>query len=204
MELLPIRLTAQKGVWRLYHNRKKNKKFFFLSQQVLKRDNYTCRYCGFFSKEFQEIINIDGNYRNNKIDNLATACSFCAQCFFLDAVGLEHDTGGIIVHIPEISQANLNNFCRVLYCSLDKESAYKGRLQAVYMSLKDRGKEVINCFGPESSDPRIFSQGLLDAALNQEELRHSVLQHLRLLPSKKTFARQIDYWKKTVFAKVPL
>jgi intracellular multiplication protein IcmJ len=204
MELLPITLTARKGAWRLYHTRKKNSKFLSLKKQVLERDNHTCRYCGFFSNEFQEVINIDGNYKDNKIDNLVTACGFCAQCFFLDGLGLESDTGGIIVHIPEISQADLNNFCRVLYCSLDKESAYKGKLQAVYMSLKDRSKEVINCFGPESSDPRIFGQGLLDAALNQEQLRHSVLQHLRLLPSKKTFARQIDYWKKTVFAKVPL
>lgn len=204
MEYLPITLTAQKGVWRLYHGRKRNAKFLALKNQVLARDNYTCRYCGFFAKEHQDVINIDGNYRNNKIDNLATTCCFCAQCFFLDAVGLESETGGSIVHIPEMSQADLNNFCRVLYCSLDKESAYKGKLQAVYMSLKDRSKEVINCFGPESSDPRIFGQGLIDAALNQEQLHHSVLRHLRLLPSKKAFSRHIEYWKKTVFAKVPL
>lgn len=204
MELLPIYLTAQKGSWRMYYSRKRNKKFLPIKQKVHERDNYTCRYCGFFAKEYQEVINIDGNYKNNRPDNLATACCFCAQCFFLDAVGLESNTGGNLAYIPEITQADLNNFCRVLYCSLDKESAYKGKLQAVYLSLKDRSKDVINCFGPDSSDPRIFGQGLLDAALDQEELQHSVMQHIRLLPSKRAFAPQIDYWKKTVFAKVPL
>lgn len=204
MDLLPITITAQRGAWRLYHTRKKNNKFLLVKKRILERDNYACRYCGFFAKEFQEVVNIDGNYKNNHADNLATACCFCAQCFFLDAVGLDSNTGGVITHTPEISQADLNNFCRVLYCSLDKESAYKGKLQAVYMSFKDRSKEVINCFGPDSSDPRVFGQGLLDAALNKEQLQHEVLKHLRLLPSKKAFASQIDYWKKTVFAKVPL
>lgn len=204
MDLLPVTITAQRGAWRIYHNRKRNKKFLEVKKRVLQRDNYTCRYCGFFAKEFQEVVNIDQDYKNNKFDNLATACCFCAQCFFLDAVGLDSNSGGLIIHAPEISQADLNNFCRVLYCSLDKESAYKGKLQAVYMSFKDRGKEVVNCFGPDSNDPRIFGQGLLDAGLSKEQRQHEVLRHLRLLPSKKAFAVQIDYWKKTVFAKVPL
>lgn len=204
MDLLPVIIGAQRGNWRQYHARKRNEKFLAVKKRILERDNYSCRYCGFFAKEYQEIVNIDQNYKNNHIDNLATACCFCAQCFFLDAVGLDSHTGGNIVHLPEISQADLNNFCRVLYCSLDKESAYKGKLQAVYMSFKDRSKEVVNCFGPDSSDPRVFGQGLLDANLNKDQLQHEVLRHLRLLPAKKAFHMQIDYWKKTVFAKVPL
>jgi len=203
-EFLTIALTAQRDNWRLYHNRKRNKKFLEVKRKILQRDNYSCRYCGFFAKEFQEIVNIDGDYKNNKLSNLATACCFCAQCLFLDAVGLDSNTGGTIIYLPELSQANLNNFCRVLFCSLDKESAYKGKLQAVHMSLKDRGKEVVECFGPESDDPRVFGQGLLDANLTPEQYQHQVLTHLRLLPSKRAFSMQIDYWKKTVFAKVPL
>lgn len=203
-DLLPLIISAQKGTWRLYQARKRNTKFLELKKRVLQRDSHTCRYCGFFAKEFQDVVNIDQNYKNNHIDNLATTCCFCAQCFFLDAVGLDAHSGGNIIYLPEISQADLNNFCRVLYCSFDKESAYKGKLQAVYMSLKDRTKEVVNCFGPDASDPRVFGQGLLDAALKKEQLQHEVLRHLRLLPSKKAFLPQIDYWKKTVFAKVPL
>jgi intracellular multiplication protein IcmJ len=72
------------------------------------------------------------------------------------------------------------------------------------MSFKDRSKEIVNCYGPDSSDPRVFGQGLLDANLTKEQMKHDVLQHIRLLPSKRAFATQIDYWKKTVFAKVPL
>lgn len=204
MELLKIQLNAIKGNWRLYFSRKRNKKFLTIKKRVLQRDNHTCRYCGFFAKEYQEIVNINQNYHNNSFNNMATACCFCAQCFFLDAIGQDGNSGGTIIYLPEISQADLNNFCRVLYCSLDKESAYKGKLQSVYLSLKDRNKDVVNCFGPESDDPRVFGQGIIDAKLTQEQLQHEVMNHLRLLPSRNAFTKQIEYWKKTVFAKVPL
>lgn len=204
MELLPIYLTAKRGAWRKYHARKHNKKFLILKKRILQRDNYTCRFCGFYAKEFQEVINIDSNYKNNHPNNLATACAFCAQCFFIDSVGLDGNSGGSIIHLPEISQADLNHFCRVLYCAMDKESAYKGKLQSVYMSFRDRTKEVINCFGPDAQEPKVFGQGFLDAGMTEAQMRHELMNHLRLLPSKKAFTPQIEYWKKTVFDKVPL
>ena len=204
MDLYPITLTAQRGAWLKFDSRRRNKKFVALKKRVLARDQNTCRYCGFVCNEFQEIVNKDKDYDNNKFDNLVTSCSFCTQCFFLDVVGTAENMGGVIIHLPEISQADLNNFCRVLFCSMDKESAYKGKLLAVYMSFKDRSKEVINCFGPESSDPKVFGQGLIDSYLTPDQLQHEVLQHLRLLPARHAFKKQIEYWKKTVFAKVPL
>jgi intracellular multiplication protein IcmJ len=204
VELRPIIITAQKGSWRKFTARKRSQKFLQIQARVHTRDNHTCQYCGFYAKEFQEIVNADQDYDNNKYENMVTACCFCSQCFFLESLGLDEKSGGMIIHTPEISQSDLNNFCRVLFCSMDKESAYKGKLQAVYLSLKDRGKDVENCFGPNTSDPRIFGQSLIDAQLREEQLDHEVLQHLRLLPSRKEFREQIDYWKRTVFAKVPL
>lgn len=204
MNLLPITLSAARGNWRMYQNRKRNAKFLEIKKKVLHRDQYTCRYCGFMAKEFQEVVNVDQNYKNNRPNNLATACCFCAQCFFIDSVGTDNHTGGNIIYLPEINQAALNNFCRVLYCSLDKESMYKGKLQSVHMSLKDRSKDVVSCFGPDSNEPRVFGQGLLDANVNKKDMHNEVLRHLRLLPSKKAFSPQIEHWKKTIFSKVPL
>ena len=64
-----------------------------------------------------EVINLDGNYRRNKPSNLATACPFCTQCFFLDAIGSSDLGGGRIIYFPELSQAELNSFlsCLILY-----------------------------------------------------------------------------------------
>jgi intracellular multiplication protein IcmJ len=204
LELLPIQVSAQKGLWRKYNARKNNNRFLLVRKRVLQRDNYTCRYCGFFSKEYQEVVNYDQNYDHNTLSNLVTACCFCAQCFFLDSVGLYGNSAGQVIYLPEISQADLNNFCRVLYCSMEKDSAYKGKLQSVYLSLKERGKDVINCFGPETDEPRIFGQALIDAKIEAQKLQHPLLAHLRFLPSKRSFRPQIEYWQKTVFANIPL
>lgn len=204
MALLPLLITAQSGLWRQYTSRNENKKFEPMKSAVLQRDHYTCRYCDFFCKEFQTVVNIDHNYKNNALDNLATACGFCAQCFFIDSVGLDENSGGKLIFLPEISQAALNNLCRVLYCSMDKESAYKAKLQSVYLSLSDRSKDVVACFGVDCDDPRIFGQSLIDARLEPKYLKHQLLNHIRLLPSKKAFKKQIDYWKQTVFEKIPI
>jgi intracellular multiplication protein IcmJ len=129
---------------------------------------------------------------------------FCAQCFFIESISLDEHFGGRIIYLPEISQSNLNNFCRVLFCAMDKDSSYKGKLQAIYLSLKDRSKVIESCFGPNSSDPSVFGQGLIDTYLSKEQLDHKLLDQLRLLPTRLQFRSQIDYWKKTVFANVPL
>lgn len=201
---LPLSLACKSGNWRRFMSRKKNKAFSKRKKQVLLRDNNACRFCGFELNRFQEVVNIDHNYANNSPSNLATACSFCTQCFFLDSVGLDDKTGGSIIYLPEISQADLNHLCRILFCALDKESAYKSKLQSAYLALKDRYKPVETCFGPGSSDPRSFGQGLIDAGIKEEELNHPLMRDLRLLPQRSAFREQIDYWKQTVFAKVPL
>ena len=78
-----IQLTINVGSWRLFTLRKNDPNFQQFSERVFSRDNHTCRFCSFQAKAYQEVINLDRNFRNNKINNLATACCFCAQCFFL-------------------------------------------------------------------------------------------------------------------------
>jgi len=204
MELLPLTLTACRGNWQRFSSRKQNKAFSEIQERVFKRDNATCRYCGFQSGHFQEVINADHNYSNNNLDNLMTACCFCAQCFFVESIGLDARSGGVVIQLPEISQADLNHFCRVLFCSLQRDAPYKGKLQAVYLSLKDRGQAIEQAFGPETSNPSVFGQAMIDSGLTKEQKNQVLMQSLRLLPARKPFKAQIDYWQSTVFANIPL
>ena len=201
---LPIVLSAKKGNWQAFKSRQSNPQFLKIAEQVLARDRGTCRYCGFQSQQFQEIINIDQDYQNNTLSNLATACSLCAPCFFLDGVGSDGKSGGLLIYLPEIGQAALNHFCRALFCSLLRESPYKGKLQAVYLSLSDRSKAVTEIFGPNAQDPMHFGQTLIDSELKSEALKHPLLFDLKLLPLRKVFATQAAHWKSTVFANIPL
>jgi len=206
MDLLPIKITARRGNWQRFMARKvsTNKAFPPVRDKVFERDDYTCRYCGFQAKRFQEVVNIDQNYSNNTLDNLATACSFCSQCFFLDSVGFDSRSGGTVIHLPEMTQSDLNHFCRALFCSMLREPPYKGKLQAVYLSLQDRGKAVETALGPSAQDPTVFGQSLIDSQLDEKQLNHPIFSELRLLPLRKPFKQQAEYWKSTLFAHIPL
>lgn len=204
MSLLPIQLHVERGNWQLFKSRKKNHKFIEIEKQILERDDYSCRYCGFKSINYQQIVNHDHDYRNNRINNLVTACLFCKQCFFLDALSNPENGGGYLIYLPEINQADLNNFVRVLFSCLLKNAPYKGKLQTTYLSFKDRSKVVEEIFGPGSSNPGIFGQTLLDSNLSKKEMNHPILTQLRLLPERKFFEKEIMYWKAEIFDKIPL
>ncbi len=204
MDLLPITLSAGRGNWQRFMSRKANENFRKIAAKVFARDDFTCRYCGFQSQKYQEIVNIDQNYTHNHINNLATACQFCSHCFFLDAIGKDGKTGGTLIHLPEISQADLNHFCRAIICSLLRDAPYKGKLQAVYLSLQDRSKTIEEVFGPSAQDPNIFGQSLIDCGLTADQLKHPILSELKFLPTRKFYKKQAEYWKTTVFANIPL
>lgn len=204
MSLLPIILTARRGNWQRFKARERNQRFLAIQKKIFERDNNTCRYCGFAANKHQVVVNHDQNYSNNKANNLVTACIFCAQCFFLDQIGKNNNTGGYVIYLPEITQADLNHTCRVLFSSLLRDAPYKGKLQNTYLSLKDRTAFVDEMFGPNSSNPNIFGQALIDSNFNAEQLNHPALLNLRLLPERKCFSEAILYWKTTVFDQIPL
>jgi intracellular multiplication protein IcmJ len=202
--LLPITLSAERGNWQRFMNRKANKAFAAVKAAILKRDDDTCRYCGFQVKQDQEILNIDQNYDNNPLDNLATACRFCAQCFFLDSVGLDGKSGGTLIYLPEISQADLNHFARTLFSSMLRDTPYKGKLQAAYLSLTDRATLVEEVFGPHTKDPIVFGQTMIETGLTAVQLKHPIFSELKLLPTRKYYKADAEYWKSTVFQHIPL
>ena len=45
--------------------------------EIVKRDNYTCQYCGFKSEKWQIVHHVDGNPNNNSKGNLETICPMC-------------------------------------------------------------------------------------------------------------------------------
>jgi hypothetical protein len=48
-----------------------------MREQILKRDNFTCAYCGYRSEKYQIVDHIDGNPENNDDDNLQVICQMC-------------------------------------------------------------------------------------------------------------------------------
>lgn len=190
MALHSLTLSAKSGIWRLFAARKTDPAFLKFSERVWERDNYTCQFCGFQARLYQEVVNLDADYRNNKLDNLVTACCFCTQCLFLEAVGKNDYGGGNIIYLPEIEQASLNGLCHVLFCAIANATNYRADAQAIYRSLKMRTQPVEDQIGEGMSNPSLLGQLLIESNTPPENL----LKDLRLLPSRTKFNQQIEDW----------
>ena len=192
-----LTLHSIPAAWRLFLARKADEKFQKFSQRVLERDIYTCQFCGFQARRYQEVINLDMNYQNNKLSNLVTACCFCTQCFFLDAIGKGDYGGGTLIYMPEISQASLNGLCHVLFCAIANATDYRMDAQNIYRTLKMRSKIAEQKLGEGMSNPSLVGLALVQASPDLKTTpRPPWLESLRLLPARSKFSKQIEAWAK--------
>lgn len=189
-----LHLAVNLSGWRIFIRRRDDPAFLPVAEKIVDRDNYTCQYCAFQAKEYQEIVNFDGNYTNNKLSNLMTACCFCTQCLFLEAVGLDETGGGQLIYLPEMSQNDLNSFCHVLFCAMGNGTGYQESAQAVYRGFKFRSQIIETKFGAGTSHPATLGQLLLDYQEKYPKTGNHVLKDLRLLPSYTKFKAQLDAW----------
>ena len=192
----PLALNAQPGAWRIFTARKADPAFLAFQAKIFERDRYTCQFCGFQASEYQEVINLDQDYYNNKAGNLLTACCFCAQCFFLESIGLGDFGGGTLIYLPEMDQNNVSNMCHVLFCAIANESGYKESAQSLYRSFKFRSQVIEEKFGEGMSDPAVFGRILVDSGTVTAEIKQELLKDIRLLPSRAKFSKQIASWTK--------
>ncbi len=195
---LPIHLTATENNWRLFMTRRGDPAFKGFALRVFKRDDYTCQYCGFQARQLQEVVNADGNYHNNRLENLVTACNFCAQCFFLEAVGKSDFGGGLLIYLPEISQMELNALCHVLFTVMASgNTTDDNNAKNTYRSLRLRSQVVEQELGEGFSSPSLYGHLLIDAQVNpdhKKSVNRELSTMLRLLPDITRFTVHLETW----------
>jgi intracellular multiplication protein IcmJ len=189
-----LSLMMSPDAWRFFSARQADPRFKPFEEKVFKRDRYTCQFCGFQAHVFQEVVNIDGSYQNNKLSNLATACSFCSQCFFIESVGVGGFGGGDIIYLPEMTQTELNSLCHVLFCAITNDTGYKSVAQTIYRGLKERTHVVEQKLGEGTSDPAILGHLIIDSGKVKSEITKQIFKDLRLLPSRAKFRKHIEGW----------
>jgi intracellular multiplication protein IcmJ len=189
-----LQLAVNLSGWRIFIRRRADKAFLPVANKVLNRDQYTCQFCSFQAREYQEIVNRDGNYTNNKLSNLMTACCFCSQCLFLESLSLEEMGGGQLIYLPEMGQSELNSFCHVLFCAMGNGTGYQESAQSIYRSFKFRSQIIENKFGPGTSNPSVLGQLILEHQIRNPDKEINILENMRLLPSYTKFKVQLDAW----------
>src|SRR6185369_611633 len=163
-----------------------------ISTQVMRvvheRDNYVCRCCGFRSTKYQQVLNLNGNWRD--LDAITTACIFCQQCFSLDTAGQMRS--GVLLIFPDMEQSELNRLAVEIYLARisGNESAMDqaNRSLAFLMNLRDA---AVDQFGSYEPTPlaRMLRDSQADGAA--ETIRRR-LNRVRLFPSDRRIMREVD------------
>lgn len=194
-----IELTATANNWRLFMLRRADPAFLAFQKKIHARDFYTCQFCRFQAKENLETINLNGNYLENKKDNLVTACGFCAQCFFLEAVGKSDFGGGVLIYLPEMTQNELNALCHVIFASMVCRLTMASDAKNIYRSLKLRAQLIEEKVGEGLSNPAQFGQMLIEAGENNKKpaIQETIVKAFRLLPNMARFSAEIIAWSQS-------
>ena len=82
-------------------------------QRVLQRAGYTCHYCGFRSKKWQEVHHLNDDHHDNRPENLVCICSYCHAVFHIGRAGIMGEAH--LAWLPHFTQVEVNHLCRTLY-----------------------------------------------------------------------------------------
>lgn len=154
-------------------------------EKALWRDDFTCRCCGFKSKKFQRVIPSEVG------DDFVTVCSFCELSFSLDQTGM---TGaGVLIWLPEISQADLNHIMRAIYIARASTASPQLSEAATraYDALLARRVDAKKRLGGD--DPLLLAT-VFHESLNDKEYANckSKLEGIKLLPIDRWLVRGRD------------
>jgi len=170
-------------------------KFTQVRAEVLQRDNYTCRFCGFKSAKYQEVHHLDDNHQNNIQDNLLTVCNLCHQVHHLGMCAMRN--GGFIAAIPELTQTEINNIVRAIHVTEHiADETVRGKLKSLFSIFQFRGFDTLKTlYGIDISTPYALAEILSTCHDDIYVRRADLFAPLRLIATKEAFhAGQIEYY----------
>ena len=156
-------------------------------QKIYERDQYTCQCCGFKADKYQEIHFINHDLSDFHTENLITVCIFCHQCFRLEETSKMRS--GVLVWLPEISQADLHHIARAIYVArISQGTMAESARQAldVIMTRRATVQERLS-----TDDPFILSMVMEDFLTAQQyALREKKLEGVRLFPLDRRIVKE--------------
>lgn len=160
-----------------------------LKKAVFDRDQHVCQCCGFKSEKYQEVHYLDHDRTNLAMDNLATLCVFCHQCFNLDQVSVMRS--GVLVWLPEIDQATLHHVVRAIYVARISQGPMAEAARKVLdilMSRREEAKRRIH-----TDDPYVLASVMKDYLTGRNYGERGIkLEGVRLFPLDRRLIREGD------------
>lgn len=160
-----------------------------IKQKIFKRDDHTCKFCGFKSQKYQEVHFLNDDHVDITPQNLATACIFCHQCFNMEQVSVMRS--GVLIWLPEISQAQLHHIARAIYVARISQGPVADAARRSLDALMARREEVKKRIGTD--DPYILATVMKDyLGIKHYSYRDKKLEGIRLFPLDRRIIKEAD------------
>lgn len=160
-----------------------------IRKAVMDRDGNTCQCCGFKAAKYQEIHFVDHNRQNLRMDNLATVCIFCHQCYNIDVASKMRSA--VLIWLPEIDQASLHHIARAIYVARISQGPMAEAARVALDTLMARREESRRRI--QTDDPYVLATVLRDYLTSRHYAeRGSKLDGVRLLPLDRRLIREAD------------
>lgn len=192
----PLSLGIDLIGWQWFNLREADPAFRKFATRVFRRDDHTCQYCHFQNQDFFYISNVDNNYENNKLKNMATTCCICMQCIFLNAINDFGYGGGTLIHAPHFSQNQINSLIHTIFFSIAGDTEFKKVGKEVISTLKKGSYNIESKYGQGASNPINFSRMILGSSLASKSIEKKIMSEIRLLPDFNKFIKQTKHWIK--------
>jgi intracellular multiplication protein IcmJ len=160
-----------------------------IRKAVLDRDDNVCQCCGFRAAKYQDVHFIDQNRQNLRMDNLATVCIFCHQCFNIDLASKMRSA--VLIWLPEIDQASLHHIARAIYVARISQGPMAEAARVALDTLMSRREEARRRI--QTDVPFVLATVMRDfLTMRHYAERSAKLEGIRLLPLDRRLIREAD------------
>lgn len=194
MTYLPIVLSVKRGAFRADYPHPPASDALYRQARVkaLKRDDFTCRFCG-FKHEKNEVHHANDNHEDHSDDNLITSCVLCHMCHHIGFAGVQNR--GKLIYLPgaAIDQAGLNQLVRMLWIAEHMSASDLKNTASSLLSRLDRADiPATSLLG--TSNPSIMADYMASIPEDEYAKRAVVLQDIYLLPNKQAYMPYLKLW----------
>jgi intracellular multiplication protein IcmJ len=117
-----------------------------IASAVQARDHNTCQFCGFRSERYQLTVALDLCGRD--LSKIVTACIFCEQVVYLEKAVAQRS--GVLVWLPELSQAQLNRTATAIYVCRLMGGAPGSMARTILNIVMERRTEARDALGSDN------------------------------------------------------
>lgn len=174
-------LSVKRGRWRTRGGAEPNDADFQkIKPKILARDDHTCSSCGIYSESGMEAHHANDIHEDNSNENLKTTCPLCHATHHIGFIG----KNGAIIHLDELSQADLFNLLRTAAIAAEKgDDEQKRTAEKIFAAIDSCKRAVATSWG--TSSPLDFADAMMSMPNDVYANRQMVMSGLKLSINQK-------------------